>query len=236
MNEISIISDLVFPLLSLVIATIIGGELVRRIYSPRVKVKVKRSNYLRNEHSFLIAIDIVNLGSTVATKCISYLIIDEQTQIQEDDLLTEAQACENEYLPSYSYEHIDYEIPRQQWITPEKYVQPQRLVLCWNHSGDPYELDINPGVTVSLNICRMRYHDEDHFWYIIFPTEKGWRKVRLRMKYKEISGKIFICPSNTYPLIVNFKISENPQTNEPYLYVNSKPINRFQRKEILKNS
>lgn len=233
--EISFINNFIFPLLSLIIATVIGGEIVRKIYSPRVKVKVKGSNYLKNKLGFLVAIDIVNLGSTVASKCISYLVVDDGTMINKEDLLTEYDACENEYLPSYASENIDYTIPRQQWITPDKYVTPKQLVLCWNHSGDPYELDINPGVTVSLNICQMRYQEDKNSWYVIFPTEKGWRKVRLRMKFKRIEGKIFICPSNSYPLIVNFKLLYNNKLNEPYLYVNTKPINRFQRKKILEN-
>lgn len=230
---ISFVDNFLYPLLSLIIATIIGGEIVRKIYSPKVRVKVKGCNYLKNDNGFLMAIDIVNVGSSVATKCISYLTIDDKTPIEKNDLITESDACIEEYLPLYSDENIDYEIPRKQWISPAKYVEPKRLVLSWNHSGDPYEIDINPGVTVSLNICRMRYHDEKKYWYIIFPTEKGWRKVRLRMRYKEISGKLFICPSNSYPLIVQFKIQYNKDKDEPYLYVSSKPITAFKRRKIL---
>ncbi|MEJ0106605.1 MAG: hypothetical protein WDO19_30445 [Bacteroidota bacterium] len=231
--DIQIINNFVLPLLSLIIATLVGSEIVRIVYSPKVKVKVKESNYLKNKNGFLTALEIVNLGSSVATKCISYLVIHDNNKIEKDDLLSEFEACENEYLPSYTDENLDYTIPRQQWITPEKYVTPKRLVLCWNHSGDPYEMDINPGVTVSLNICRMRYHDIQEFWYIIFPTEKGWRKVRLRMRFKELKGKIFICPSNAFPLIVGFNIQYDSQIKEPVLIIDNKAVSRRKRKRIL---
>lgn len=227
-----IISNFVFPLLCLIIATLIGGEIIRRLYSPKVKVKVKESNYKRNEYGFLVALDIVNLGSTVATQCMSYLIIDDETKIEKENLLAEHEACEEEYLPSYSEENNDYTIPRRQWITPQKYVIPKRLVLCWNHAGDPYEHDINPGVTISLNICRARYHNDN--WYIIFPTEKGWRSVRLRMWFKELKGKLFICPSNTYPLIVDFKISYDTFKNEPVLIIGKTLSKRKRKKTLLK--
>ncbi len=225
-----VITTFLFPLLYLIIATLIGGEIVRRLYSPKVKVKLRESNYKRNKEGFLIALDIVNIGSTMATQCISYLIIDNQTEIQKKDLLFEHEACEDEYLPTYSDENNDYSVPRKQWITPDKYVIPKRLVLCWNHAGDPYQLDINPGMTVSLNICRMRYHNDS--WYIIFPTEKGWRSVRLRMWFKKLKGKIFICPSNTYPLIANFEIVYDQIKNEPVFHV-GKIISRFKRKKTL---
>jgi hypothetical protein len=231
--DTSFIDYFLYPLLSLVIATLIGGEIVRKLYSPKVKVKVKSSNYLKNKDGYLIALNIVNLGSSAATKCMSYLVIDKKTAINKEDLITEHDACENEYLPTYTDENIDYTIPRQQWITPEKYVAPEQLVLCWNHAGDPYQLDINPGVTVSLNICRLRYHEENKYWYMIFPTEKGWRRVRFRMRFKPLHGKIFICPSNAFPLIVKFKIINSCPQGEPILEVNRKPINAFQRRKIL---
>jgi len=233
---ISLIENLFFPCLSLILATLIGGEIIRRMYSPKVKVKIKGSNYLKNKDGFLIAVEVVNMGSTIASRCISYLIIDDDTSINIDDLLKESDACTEEYLPTYDLENIDLGYPRRQWITPDKFVQPKRLVLCWNHSGDPYELDINPGVTVSLNICRVRYKSEIQLWYLIFPTETGWRKIRLRMKYKRLSGKLFICPSNAYPLVIKFCLIQNDKTGEPYLCINNKPLNSIQRRRILNQS
>lgn len=219
----------IFPTLSLIIATLIGGEIVKRLYSPNVNVKAKNISHLRDNGGFFISLNIVNLGRTVANDCICYLMIN--SFIDKEDIMEEHEACTDEHLPTYRDEKLDFTTPRQQLTTPAKFRKPEQVQLCWAHHGNPCVMNINPGVTKLLDICRAQYI-ENNQWYIIFPSEKGWRRILIRMRYKNINGKIFICPSNDYPKILDFSfIFEN---NEPTLKIYDKYLNKIRRRKILK--
>jgi hypothetical protein len=42
--------------------------------------------------------------------------------------------------------------------------------------------------------------------YFVFPSEKGWQRLRLRMWARSLEGQIRICPANEFPTVLDFQI------------------------------
>lgn len=221
--------QLMDTLIGLGIGTLLGNEISRYLYRPRVKVKIRDINPLITTDGYFISIDIINIGRSVATNCMGYISIND---LSSNDIMEEYEAATNESLPSYRDEKIDLSYPRAQMVTPTKFREIKNVSLCWAQQGNPSEININPGMTTTLDLCKVQ-KTEESYWYLIFPSEKGWRKVRFRMRFREITGRLFLCPSNEFPTIIDFKICD----------INSKPqfqvikYNIFQRmgRRILRN-
>ncbi|MEM6720828.1 MAG: hypothetical protein AAF611_15970 [Bacteroidota bacterium] len=195
--------DITVALIGLFIGTVLGNELNRFLYKPKVWIKFRNINILRNKDGAFWSIFVANTGRTCALNCIGCITI---FNLDRMDLMEQNEALTDEQLPRYKNENIDLEFPRSQLTTPSKYRDFKSASLCWSHLGNPYELNINPGMVRSLDICRVQYHDKNKYWYLIFPSESGWRKTRLRCKLKNYKGRLFICPANEFPKSIDFEI------------------------------
>ena len=139
----------------------------------------------------------------VFNNCSGYISLKD---ITSDKIMDPSKASLDESLPSYSYENLDISHPRSQMITPNKFRHVKHEAICWAHQGNPDQININPGSVQALDICKVQRY-KDNGWYLIFPTERGWRNVRLRMEFKtDVYGRLFLCPSNEFPTITDFKI------------------------------
>ena len=200
--------------IGLIIGTLLGNEISRILNKPKVKVRFKDISPLLTENGEFWSILIVNFGRTVATNCSCFITLFD---ITEEDIIDENLADKEEGLPSYSHENIDIHFPREQFVSRNKFRNIQNESLCWSKHGNPNILDINPGVVESLDICKCHFSEERKTWYLIFPSEKGWRKVRIRLNLKPISGRIFVCPSNEFPTLLDFKIDVS-EKGEPIFH------------------
>ena len=137
------------------------------------------------------------------------------------------------FMKSFSVkENLSLTIPRSQLIGPQKYRSLEQIHFCWTHHGNPYSKDINPGITAALDVCRIQWENDKH--YIIFPTERGWRKVHFRVNYAPIEGSLFICPANAYPNIFHIKIYMDDQET-PQLDIRKIKLHFWNRKKELLN-
>jgi hypothetical protein len=97
-------------------------------------------------------------------------------------------------------------------------------------------MNVNPGVTASIDICRFQV-TEDNQWYVLFPTERGWRRILFRMKVESntvLKGKLLICPSNDFPKILTFTLYL--YQNKPKLLIGDKWMSKLKKIAILRNS
>lgn len=232
--DITFLYQFIIQTLAIITGAFFGGEIIKKIYSPKVKVKAKNLNLREDKSGFFVSLNIINIGRTVASNCICHLLLDEE--INKNTLLEREDAMVEEYLPSYKEETNNFLIPRDQLTTPSSFRQPSQMQLCWTHHGNPCEININPGVTASVDICRFQL-TENNEWYMILPTERGWRRVLLRMKVESqtiFKGKLIISPSNDFPKILFFTMYIH--NNKPFLLIRDRWISRFNRIKILKNT
>jgi hypothetical protein len=219
--------------IGLLIGTLFGKEITRYLYKPQVIIQLRDITPLYSDEGFFISIRIANRGRTAAANCLGNITINydiKDLMIPEDYKLDKLE----ESLPKYSIENIRLEYPRHQLITQQKIRDIQNSTLCWSRLGNPAEIDINPGSNQDLDICRVQKYlnldTNESFWYLIFPCEQGWRKVRARIKLetnKPLTGKLLICPNNVFPTIR--KIVFELKNNNEYPTLRIENYNWFQR-------
>lgn len=199
---LKMIENIILKAVPLIISTFVGTWIVRKAFLPRVDIKAKREHILNDNDGCFLSLNIVNVGPNVAQNCCAYIILD--TDVNKDDLLNPNEADTEEHLPNYKEEKPNFEIPREALITREKVRSVMQIQLCWTHHGNPYEKNLNPGVQAQLDICRYQISKTSpSLRYIIFPTERGWRRIHFRLRYQSLSGKLYICPANSFPNIFN---------------------------------
>lgn len=206
------IFDILLRALPLIISTFVGTWIVRKAFIPKVDIKTKREHILKDKDGCFLSLNLVNIGPNVAQNCCAYIILDRA--VNRDDLLNSNEADTDEHLPGYAEEKNDFEIPRNTLITRDKFRDVKQIQLCWTQHGNPYEKNLNPGVQAQIDICRYQISGEDSAQrYIIFPTERGWRRVHFRLRYQALSGRLFICPANSYPNIfdISFELGYDGQ-------------------------
>jgi len=196
------LDTLLNPLLSLIIGTLLGGELTRYFYKPKVVIRYKDVTPLKLSSGTFWSLRVENRGRTVATDCIGVISIDE---IKPSDIVEFKDADANEHLPDYPNETTDLSVPREQIISNTYFREINRVSLCWAKLGNPDKLEINPGISQSIDVCK--YHKSQNGGYFIFPSEDGWRRLRVRIRKDAFSGSIFICPSNEFPTQINFRVA-----------------------------
>lgn len=196
------LDSLLSPFLSLLIGTLLGGEITRYFYKPKVIIRYRDVTPLTLESGVFWSLRVENRGRTAATDCIGVITIDN---ISQDDVIDQSEADTNEYLPDYRNDDIDLAVPREQIMSRTYYREINRVSICWSKLGNPDYIDINPGVSQSIDICK--YHESPHGNYFIFPSEDGWRKLRVRVRKSYITGALFVCPSNEFPTKIDFTIS-----------------------------
>ncbi len=196
----TILEDVITSFVSLTVGALLGSEFTRFFYKPRVIVKYKDLDPLEDETGIFWSLQIENYGRTVATNCMATLTLYD---VNVCDLVKEEAIDVNENLPLYRDETIDLEYPRKQIVNESHFRPIRRTSLCWAKLGNPDILDINPGISQSVDLCK--FHRGSKGNYFIFPSEDGWRRLRVRLVAKSLSGHILICPSNEFPTRVNFK-------------------------------
>jgi len=193
---------LLLPLISLAIGTVLGTELSRYIYRPKVKVRYKDIDPNIDQTGVYWSIQIENAGRCVAQDCIATISL---FSISVDDIVSSQDASVDENLPKYVGENIDLETPREQILKVGHFREIRRTSLCWAKLGNPDSISINPGVSATLDICKFQKSQDRK--YFIFPSEDGWRRVRVRLQKNKLTGYILICPSNEFPTRVNIELT-----------------------------
>lgn len=220
------LNQIIGAFVGLIVGTLLGNEISRFLYRPKVIIRFKDINPLYTKDGFFGSIHVANLGRTVATDCMGTISLDN---VFKEDIMESHEAVSDESLPSYRDEKIDLDFPRSQLVSPLSFREIKNVSLCWSMLGNPFKIDINPGTTQSLDIFRMQFHNDKKFWYIIFPSEKGWRNVRVRMKLKHITGRILICPSNEFPTILKFAIKISANKEPVFIPIKSNNFKRLFR-------
>jgi len=191
-------------LISLIVGSLAGAELTRFLYRPKVIVRYQKPNPLTQQDGTFWSLTIENRGRTVAKDCIAVISINF---LDSKQILNPEDCLEREDLPSYRSENTDLETPRAQLVLRERYRSIERTSLCWSKLGNPEAVDINPGISQSLDLCKCQISDSKP--YFIIPSEEGWRCVRVRIMAQKLEGSVLICPSNEFPTQVKFKIFIN---------------------------
>ncbi len=213
---------LVTTLLTLTIGTVIGSEFSRYFYRPRVIVRYKEVDPNFDASGVYWALQIENMGRTVAQDCLANITLFDVTA---DHIIDKHQASLEENLPGYDGESLDISLPRDQIMSRQHYRELRRTSLCWSKIGNPESLNINPGVSQSVDICKF-HRDEGGNHYYIFPSEVGWRSVRVRVMKEDIQGYVLICPANEFPtkVYIHFKTQKDGRS-----YLTVKRTNIFDR-------
>lgn len=219
-------NQILIGVVGLLIGTLLGNEINRFLYRPKVIIKFKNISPLHSQDGFFLSLVVANYGRTVATNCIGNLSL---TDFTREDVMDYKEALTDEALPKYSEEKIDLEFPRHQLVQPNQFREIKNVSLCWSKLGNPCEMNINPGMCQVLDICRVQYNKEKLFWYLIFPSEVGWRKVRLRMKARNIEGRLLVCPENEFPTVLDFKIKLDEQNVPIFIPANYKYLKKIKR-------
>ena len=223
--------DIIIRAIPLIISTFIGAWIVRKSFVPKVDIMTKKEHILKDSGGYFVSLNVVNVGPNVAQDCCAYIILD--SRIDGENFLNPCEATANEHLPNYTDEHLNFEIPRDVLITREKQRDVQQIQLCWTHHGNPYHMNLNPGVQSQIDICRYQIYEKDPTrHYILFPTEKGWRRVHFRLQYQELKGKLYICPANSYPNVFDIEFSLSSGVS-PKIIIKKKRMNYFTRKKLL---
>lgn len=219
-----VVDQLTAALISLVVGTLLGSELTRFLYRPRVIIRYKDTSPLYTPDGVHWSIKVANMGRTVASNCKGIIFVDG---IDRDDLLGTNSANPQEILPDYKEENADLSFPRHQQIDGSSFRPLNGERLAWACLGNPQSIDINPGITELLDICKLQSYDKGN--YIIFPTEYGWRRLRARVKAKNISGKIMICPSNEFPTVIHFRLDLDDEDRSIFTPIKPRFLQRMKR-------
>ena len=195
------VEQVIGAFVSLLIGTLLGKEITRYLYKPKVFIRYKNLSPLTTEDGCFWSIKVANLGRTVAKDCIGTITL---LDMDRSKLMDVSEADSLESLPEYKEENITLDFPRFQIMSPATFRLIESEPLCWAELGNPQRLDINPGMTQQLDVCKIHFGKVGN--YIIFPSEHGWRKIRIRTKIRNIKGRIMICPSNEFPTPINFRI------------------------------
>ncbi len=225
------IPKIILEAIPMIISTFVGTWIVRRSFLPKVVIKTKKEHILKDEGGSFLSLNLVNVGPNVAKNCCAYIILD--TPVNSSQFLNPDEANTDEHLPCYVQENPNFEIPRNTLITREKQRDVQQIELCWTHHGNPYHKDLNPGVQTHVDICRYQHYPNCRIHdYIIFPTERGWRRVHFRLCYQPLKGKLYICPANSYPNVFDITFWLDV-FGTPKVRIKKLHLNRFTRKRFL---
>ncbi len=222
---------------------IIGAVIIDRLAKPKVFLQIKRSkNPYQNTEvlGYFSSLIITNTGRKKSENCIGRLFIDfpKDNIINPEDY---SQINQNEIALPSSNEKI-----RHQLILPNNVRELKGEPLCWGKLGNPEHVNINPGGTEILDVCRIQFYNNvdrqsDSFWYVIFPSEQGWKKIRCRVKIlegQELNGKLLITTANSLPKIKKFNIKLDVRGAQFSWLNNSlreKYLKKFRRKYFLSN-
>ena len=229
-----VLPKLTSEILCLAIGTLIGAELMRFLYRPKVKIRYKHITPLSKKDGFHITIHVANLGRTVAHDCKCVVRFDDVTA---SDIVDLENANPEEDLPEYTKEGFTVEFPRRQFVYSYEFRDILNESLCWAESGNPPKVDINPGTIARLDICKVQCSPDGKFAYYIIPSEEGWRIMRTRIKLGKLKGRILVCPANEFPTPMKFEIDLDadgrPKFYPKRLTIRERIRKRFSREDFL---
>ena len=218
------LEELTSALISLAVGTLLGAEVTRWLYRPRVFIRYEDVAPLDADDGIYWTIKVANLGRTVANNCKGIITIDSLCQT---DLLESSEANPEENLPEYPEESADKIYPRLQLINPKYFRKINGESLAWATLGNPATISINPGVTEMLDVFKVQ-NNKDGI-YITMPSEHGWRRLRARIKQRDLSGRIMICPSNEFPTLIYFRLTFNSDGKSVFVVKRSGSLKKLQR-------
>ena len=134
----TISQQVIGALIGLIIGTLLGNEISRFLYRPKVFIKFKQISPLFTKDGYFWSIIVANLGRTVATDCIGTITIDG---LSKEDIMESHEAVMDESLPTYSEERIDLDYPRSQLVSPMSFREIRNVSLCWSLLGNPFKID-----------------------------------------------------------------------------------------------
>ena len=194
--------DIESSLISLLIGGLVGRELFRILDKPNVTIQYRKPITFRQEDGQFLSIRVGNIGRNAAEQCSCTLTV---FNLHPEDIVDPAKAEAFENLHEYREEKIDLEFPRYQIIQPRSERDILSDPLCWASLGNPPQVQINPGTTQTIDICKLFRNGEKE--YFIFPSESGWRRVRIRVAATaRLRCRILVCPANDYPTPLDFEI------------------------------
>ncbi|KAF5428943.1 hypothetical protein C5S39_09890 [Candidatus Methanophagaceae archaeon] len=202
-----VLSPLISAIIGLVVGTLFGGWLERILYRPRVVIEIEsESPYLRGEGKY-VSVVVSNKGQTAAIDCVGSISIDE---LSPDALLSPNDALEDEKLP------LEPKLePKDQLLRSESFREINRELLCWAHIGNPPTYTINPGTKTLLDVFKAIERDTSDGWYLIIPSEAGWKTLRVRLKDGNYHGRLVVSPKNGPPKIKEFEIRPSSEAKPP---------------------
>lgn len=207
------ITQSAIAIVSLVVGTLLGQAIARYMYRPKVIIRYKNIMPLVATDGVFWAIEIANLGKSVARNCIGTITL---RNVTEKDIVPIYDADPDESLPEYPEEKLDIEYPREQILADDSFRRVSNTATAWARLGNPFQMNINPGMSEQLDLCKVHYSKKGI--YALFPSEFGWRRLRLRTNKEHILGRIMICPENDFPTPINFEIRLNTE-NGPLLEI-----------------
>jgi hypothetical protein len=197
------LSEIFVSVISLFLGGLLGAEISRFLYRPRVNVRYDQVLPLIAETGTYWSIDVINLGRTAALQCKGVISFND---LQANDLLDYNEADEDEYLPDFLSDPDGKSGPSYPIYTRSWFRKPIGLYLCWSQIQHPAKTDINPGTSERLEIFKM--HKSANGNYLVFPTENGYRQVHFRTRAQTLNGFILVCPANEFPAKIEFSITK----------------------------
>ena len=220
----AMLGKLVVSLFTATIGAFLGAQILKNFYKPRVIVRYQDINPLHDSTGTYWSIKIENYGRTVAKDCVAVVTL---YGVNQEDILPKEDVCLEERLPEYKHENTDLAFPREQILSDKHFRPIIREPICWSKLGNPDVIDINPGISQSFDLCKYRRRESGE-GYFIFPSEEGWRRVRVRLKEKKYEGHVLVCPSNEYPAMVCFSL-DIKNGNPTFIAKKKKYFQRFRR-------
>lgn len=206
------------PIASFFVGGLVGKEVYRYLDKPKVVIRIQKQVLFAQEDGYFVSVRIANAGRTAAEKCVGTITM---YGIADESIVDPTESAVNENLHEYREENYQFENPRPQFVTKGSEYPLVDEPLCWADLGNPHIVNINPGTTHRLDICK--YFNDGQNKYFIFPSDRGWRKLRVRVRADKITGRILICPSNDFPTAAYFELGIDHQ---------GKPLMQMKRPSI----
>jgi len=195
-----VIDVILNPVVNLILGTLLGGWLERRLYRPKLRIQLSSNSKMHADGRYLLSLRVKNIGRTAARECIGAISIHD---LIGADIISQKDITWREYIPKNSK---DVNQPNPQAVSHDNFREIDSEVICWGEFGNPAAKTINPGLSALLDFMMAARNPTDGSWYLIFPSELGWSTLRVRLKDRNYHGTVTVSPSNGRPEIRFFTI------------------------------
>jgi len=168
------------------LGSVIGPWILDWWFKPRIQVS-STDEVLRERDVLYHRLAITNRGRRELRSCVSTISI---RNMAYDDIATTA---------------------KKQVITPEDFRSKGHMeneLLHWSTLGHGSSQNINPKVTVKLDLYRVLLSGDGKSDLIQIPSEQGWEplKISLRPRARPYDGAVVVSGANTEPRAVEFEL------------------------------